>query len=142
MNRSRFLRTIFQAGVSCAVAPWLLGASPTGALPAVARRAPRLSRYTLRSRVAGLFGSPDSAAEIGVEYLRQFPDCTQWSRLLADAGVDLETPRLDRHERAAAFDDVRRRDFLAGHTVVLDGWVLARSEVACCGILAVLEAGG
>lgn len=141
MNRSRFLRTIFRAGGSFVVASRLLGASPTDALRAVARRAPRLSRYMLRYRVAGLFGSPGSAAAIGAEYLRRFPDCSQWPRLLADAGVDLQTAGLGRHERAAAFDDVRRRDFLAGHTVVLDGWVLARSEVSCCGILAVLEGG-
>lgn len=141
MNRSRFIRTVCAAGSLITIAPWLLSASATGAPPGVARRARHLSHHVLRSRVAGLFGSPASAARIGAEYLRQYPDCAEWPRLMADAGIDIESALLNRRERAAAFAEARGRDFLAGHTVVLDGWVLARSEVACCGILAVLATG-
>jgi hypothetical protein len=102
--------------------------------------ASRLSERGLRRRLAALFTSPRSAVHVGERYLQAFPAQTM-AHLFADAGIDCSTPRVPAHSIYRAFAESRRRDFAGGRVVVVDGWVLARCEAACCALLAVSDRG-
>jgi hypothetical protein len=83
--------------------------------------------------LAFAFRHPDSAIAIGRRYLSRYPD-DAGARILAD---DLRRAGADDPAAARAALRVRvREDFERGDTVLLDGWVLARSECRACAAVA------
>lgn len=90
----------------------------------------------LRRRLSSLFDSPQSAALLGAHYIRTPGQRTGRDQLLADAGIDCMASVSEGPALRAAFARARRSDFEAGRVVLVDGWVLARCEVACCALLA------
>jgi hypothetical protein len=95
-----------------------------------------LSDDEVRRRLSSLFASPRSAALLGAHYLRTQGQRTDRDQLLADTGIPCTAPTAERGALRAAFAEARRTDFEAGRVVLVDGWVLARCEVACCALLA------
>lgn len=89
-----------------------------------------------RRRLSSLFASPESAALLGAHYLRTPGERKGRDQLLADAGIDCTASVPEGPALRAAFARARRTDFKAGRVVLVDGWVLARCEVACCALLA------
>jgi hypothetical protein len=90
----------------------------------------------VRRRLSSLFANPRSAALLGAHFLRTQGQRTGRDQLLADTGIDCTAPVAERGALRAAFAEARRTDFEAGRVVLVDGWVLARCEVACCTLLA------
>jgi hypothetical protein len=101
--------------------------------------APRRARAAVPTRdpVARLFAHPDSARIVGRRYLEAFPQRAERARLEADC-VNRVALAADADATAwrEALAALRRREFADGETVVLDGWVLARSEASLCALLA------
>lgn len=84
----------------------------------------------------GLWTNRDSARRVGERYLAQAPEEADPARLAADlfggVAVDGASPRrLRRH-----IDHRRARDFAQGDTVIVDGWVMARTEARLCALAA------
>lgn len=120
-SRRRFCRT-------------LLGAMVLG----VAASTPAaLDRWRdMLTDIAALFRHPESARRIGRRLLAERP---------ADSRVLLRhTAELRRALAAADDPDARRsmlrrhaaRDYAAGNVVLVDGWVLSRTEAHLCALLA------
>ena len=91
----------------------------------------------LTRALTGLFSTPANARAIGLCYLRAYPERSDRCLLLADLGLDAagtgahDVPSLRRHLR-----DGQQRDFIAGDTVVVNRWILSRSEASLCALLA------
>jgi hypothetical protein len=90
----------------------------------------------VRRRLSSLFADPRGAALLGAHYLRTQGQRTGRNHLLRDTGIDCTAPVAERGVLRAAFAKARQTDFEAGRVVLVDGWVLARCEVACCALLA------
>lgn len=90
----------------------------------------------VRRRLSGLFANPRGAALLGAHFLRTQGQRTGRNQLLADTRIDCTAPVAKPGALRAAFAEARRTDFEAGRVVLVDGWVLARCEVACCALLA------
>ncbi len=113
----------------------LLGLAPAAAavfwpLPGWPRPA---SDLVSAAGLAQLFTRPDSAIVIGRRYLSREPGEGPPRALASDL------QRASAGDPAAARTDLRdrvRRDFERGDTVLLDGWVLARSECHACAAVA------
>lgn len=101
----------------------LAGALPESATP------PR----AIVAELNQLFSDPDSARAVGRRYLELHPEQADLQVLLNGARLGSEIHRSSLKE---ALDHQRKQDFLRGDTIVLDGWLLARSEVYVCAILA------
>jgi hypothetical protein len=110
--------------VAAATAAW------GGAVRATLRPIPQPTPGTV---LAHAFKHRDSAIAIGRRYLNSYPD----DALPAVLARDLR--RAGAGDPAAARAALRaqvRQDFEHGDTVLLDGWVLARSECRACAALA------
>jgi hypothetical protein len=77
---------------------------------------------------------PASAAAIGAAYLRKYPDHASRSVLLRFLALPDEP--LTTAEVAAAIERGIRIDFECRRTIVLERWLLSRTEAAVCGLLA------
>ena len=70
-------------------------------------------------------------------YLREYPERSDRRLLLADLGLDEaglgahDVPSLLRYLR-----DVQQRDFIAGDTVMVNRWILSRTEASVCALVA------
>jgi hypothetical protein len=83
--------------------------------------------------LAHAFKHRDSAIVVGRRYLNRYPDDALpavLARGLRRAGAG------DQESARAALRAQVREDFERGDTVLLDGWVLARSECRACAALA------
>lgn len=84
-----------------------------------------------------LLSDLDGARTIGTRYLQQSPEEARpevLARCLfpGAAGTACGPAALDRLRQA--LDEQRRRDFTAGDTVLIDGWILARTEARLCAL--------
>lgn len=106
------------------LAPWLVVTSAPSSSPSAA------------SSASGLLPHRDAARRIGWRYLAVAPEersTTRLRRLLFD-GADVDVgPEMLAHLRRL-IDMKRRHDFSIGNTVVLDGWLLARTEARLCAL--------
>lgn len=91
------------------------------------------------SSFASLFSDRRGAREIGRRYLAQFPEESDPRRL--EANLLRREDRLSAARMRARLAERRRNDFAAGRTVLINGWILAQSEVRACALLAVLPRG-
>lgn len=89
---------------------------------------------SFNDEVQKLLVHTDDAIAIGRRYLEQRPDKANRRTLLNDVTMGRswrnDTPFLEH------FRQWQTRDFRDGHVIVLDGWVLARTEVSLCAWLA------
>jgi hypothetical protein len=102
----------------------------TAAKPAISWRN---AEWTTNAGLTEVFSHRKSAIEVGRRYLSRYPEDT-WPLILArDLGrTGGGGPRPAR----AALRARIRRDFELGNTVLLDGWILGRSECQACAALA------
>jgi hypothetical protein len=93
------------------------------------------------AKLRSLVTDPAGARCIGQMYLRQAPaeqDPTHLASLLLSS-LQLSSHdalRLRRRALARLFSVGVRADFAAGRTVVLDGWMLSRTEARVCALWA------
>ena len=133
MQRRQFI-LLMLAGVMGAVG--LCGGQRLGrAAPAPEDRWPPGS---LEAAIEQLFANPESARAVGRRYLERFPEQASRALLLENSGLAVRHGQLLNGEAVsrAAIDRRRKQDFLAGNTVILDGWILAQSEASLCALLA------
>ena len=102
---------------------------------AAARKTRPVDSRTLARALAGLFSTPASARAIGICYLREYPERSDRRLLLADLGLAgpgaHDVPSLRRH-----LHDVQQQDFIAGNTVMVNRWILSRTEASVCALVA------
>jgi hypothetical protein len=124
MKRRNFTFFII-AIVSGATAKWI--ERPRSGLLLTAENA------SLIAGLKNLFVDVETAADVGEAYLRSFTGNDLPGHLLAGVGIDPQTPRA---LQSAEFHRQRQKDFQDGETVVLEGWLMARSELCACALLA------
>ena len=90
-------------------------------------------RVPLAEGLAEIFGDIKAAVLIGEVYLQRYPDEGHLARLLSGVGIDPRTPAAF---NAARFHRRRQQDLRDGNTLLLDGWLMARSELCACALLA------
>jgi len=118
-------RVLLAALASVLASPVLAWAIPSGAA-----RSNRIRAERLLSDLGG-------AKAIGARYLALAPQESAPGFLAAclfpaDGAGTCGEADPDRLRRA--LDDRRRRDFAAGDTVLIDGWILARTEARLCAL--------
>jgi len=85
---------------------------------------------------AAVFSDPRSAVAIGQRYLALHPAEADVERLKASLFDGLDVARTA--ALRARLAEGRRRDFASGRTVIVDGWILARTELRACALLTLL----
>ena len=93
-------------------------------------------------RLLEVYHRPESAAQIGLAYLKAGPQTQSADEMVnavvARLGV---SPRLDAMTNAELKDGIAlavRDDFAAMRTIEVDGWILAETEVRLCALTALL----
>ncbi len=88
----------------------------------------------IADQLSDLFTDREASVAVGAAFLRQRPELAVQSRLLEQ----LELPEdLSNEERVAAIIGRRiNSDFERNRVLVLNGWLLAESEAAICGLMA------
>jgi hypothetical protein len=121
-------RTLMLLGWSSAL-PLLLGSRPVPAVSQVAVSYTAQLRALMRnSRLAAILGRAYRAA-----YPAEADADTLTSLLCRDLGLS-EAPAPRRQQLLATLDARIRAQFGAGETVVIHGWVLARTEARLCAL--------
>lgn len=90
---------------------------------------------------ATLFKDPEGAAAVGRRYLALYPEDADADRLTSILFDRAVPPGASADALRATLSRRRQRDFAEGETVVVDGWLLARSEARACALSALLQRG-
>ena len=130
MKRRLFLTHFSATGIFVALAPrGLLGKSIAAPDPATA---------AIADRAGEIFQNPAAARTIGRAYMQICPP-----RALENSALRELTAQLGRDLHSVDSETLRRRlamqirqDFEGDETVVVNGWVLARTEARVCALLA------
>jgi len=90
----------------------------------------------IRTCLFGLFSDLDPARSLGKRYLDLYPQGTQRALILAEhiQSAQLRTS----NELKKMLVRQRELDFQNGRTVLIDGWLLARTEVEVCALTILL----
>lgn len=123
ITRRRLL--IAAAGVAAAVA-----AGPSGLLTLIER----MSAPDAASLLRGLITDREGAANLGRSYLAAHPTEAQRRVLVRDLVGPAVPTSVSRASREVA--NRIRGDYAAGSTVVVDGWVLSRTEARLYALVA------
>ena len=113
----------------------------TGGVITVGFAAERATGWARRRPVlhwaATVAGAP-ALGDLGVEYLTRTPGEDDWNVLLSRlAGLVHPASLLGGAERAAVgFNDQVRRDFREGDILRMGGWLLSRTELRLCALVA------
>ncbi len=95
------------------------------------------ARAIYRRRILALFDDVGAAQVMGRQYLDSYPDEADGDRILGEMVNDAGRARPIR-----GLEDMiaraRERDFRRGDTVIIDGWVLARTEARVCALTILL----
>lgn len=115
----------------------MIAAAPAWARPADAGS-------TAAGRLAELLPHAAGAARLGRRYLALAPAEADRRRLLDalskdHAGLAVASRTGADGEIRGVVGGCRQRDFVAGNTVTIDGWILSRTEARLCALVA-LEA--
>ena len=105
------------------------------------RRAPRAASLGA-SRLTSVFQRKRSARAVGEAYLRRAPEEADPVLLVnaicdRDRGLRQVLHHGDNGRLRAAINNRLRRDFAHGRTVMLDGWLLSRTEARLCALTAI-----
>jgi hypothetical protein len=117
--------------VLLAVAGWALAPFTALARPPRGAAAASNPEARLLARIVAFFGEPASAAALGAAYLCQAPEDAEPGHLVARLFPDTSSAVLERWSDSALRSALARRlieDFAHSRTVILQGWVLSRSE--------------
>lgn len=123
----------------------LLGATALACLPlsvrfAFAHRAlpPEATapHQHLRSMLMNIFPDPAAPQALGQAYLERYPAEADVRLLMRSFQDDADLPEA--RDLAQRLGERRSRDFRDGDTVVVEGWVLARSEARLCALTVLL----
>lgn len=120
----------------------------------------RLRRGVIAPALAAIFATPphhnagkdmlppdpfwqyrDRAEAIGYLYLEREPaerDANDLLRHLPEMAAGFDAGSAD--EIREALEERRKADFIGGDTVLLDGWIVARTEARLCALAALLRA--
>ncbi len=90
-------------------------------------------RAQLEVALMRIIGDRGAARQIGGHYLAAYPEEADFERL---AGMLIgETGKVDARALHRKILDQRMRDFAAEDTVIVGGWVLARTEARVCALI-------
>lgn len=123
--RRRKIIMVFITGLSGILTKWNY--------QAVNRKTSEPGRAPLVAGLTDLFSDPAAAIDIGKVYLRDWSGKELPACLLSGVGVSPSTPR---YLSQTEFHRRRLRDFEEGKTLVIGGWIMARSELCACALLA------
>jgi hypothetical protein len=110
-------------------------------LPLVSLWARPAAPTDIAQALRGVFSRPASARAVGRAVLRHWAGPSALPDLLAE--LQKARPELCRACAAASRDqltallrDARRDDFARGRTLIVDGWILGRTEALVCALVA------
>lgn len=126
MNRRRFISSLAACFYSTALfQSSLLHAKTTS-----------IHDKEINSAISGVFSNTESAKVIGQHYLDNFPFSANKERLLHESGIhDLNRDFADKHTIKKLLIKKQKADFQKGNTVIIENWVLSRSEASLCALL-------
>lgn len=84
------------------------------------------------ARIVAVFGRPASAAAVGRAYLARFPE--EASRSVLVGKLDLVHFRGADDELRSRLRSLAMQEYASGQVEMIDGWVLARSELRRCAL--------
>jgi hypothetical protein len=90
-----------------------------------------------KTMAEAMFSDPATARMIGVRYLAEAAHECDAAVLAAELPAGCAAPPTSRHELEdirKIVDAQRERDFATGDTVIIDGWILARTEARLCAL--------
>ena len=90
-------------------------------------------RPLLKSRLRDVFTDLDAARDVGRHYLAVCPEETRLVRLTEGLLTGEALKNFEAFVERIA--ELRVRDFENNDTVIVDGWVLARSEARVCALV-------
>lgn len=128
MKRSRLItrRKVLMQSIAAMVAFYVHAPPVSGsALP--------VASYSLTDAALTLISSKTSASAIGRAYLRKCPQETSEEVLRAELCRGLAAEAID----ARVFPQRIAQDFENGNTVMLEGWILSRTEARLCALFLV-----
>lgn len=125
-------RRLLSWGAALALVPGAAGV----AAGAVQDRAPDDLSSRMRELLEEIFGDRAAPKALGEAYLRRYPRRADSAEVMKDLLAD-HSPR-DAAALGRLVAERRARDFREGRTVVLDGWILARSEAQLCALTVLL----
>ncbi len=99
---------------------------------------------TLSARLEEVLPNAASARALGNAYLAEHPeeaDAEALARQVTELLAPYARQTVAGQELADALARLRASDFRRGDVVDLDGWVLSRSEVTVCALVAAVRAG-
>lgn len=104
------------------------------AMAAAAVPGARLYDTDMASRIVAAFGRPESAAAVGRAYLASFPE--EGSRAFLVGKLRLGHFRGGDDELMSWLRSLAMQEYASGQVEMIDGWVLARSELRRCALAA------
>jgi hypothetical protein len=125
MKRRRFLQTSTS----------LLAATAAARLSALTP--PSISSALTPPDLLGFVGNRDYIRQLGLTYRTRFPDEANAASLCSMLDVDMS--RLPDSRIRDQLDQLVLADFARGDTVLLDGWLLARTEARQCALCSLLD---
>jgi len=132
MNRRNFI--LFNSLWS--IIPSLALAKPTLSASRAAFGPVSDAHRNIAQEIASLFSDLDAARAIGREYLRNYPSAGDPDALIADLEL------VDKHGSGEILRDrVKKRryaEFLSGRTIVVNNWILPRTEADLCALTVLL----
>jgi hypothetical protein len=111
----------------------------TALIGGLAMALPGLARVAPGPDLGALVGRRESAQRVGRRYLAMLPGDTDRSQILKTSPTLDRAMRATRRQPEVAARLLRQSiddDFRQANTVVVDGWVLARTEARLCAIIA------
>ena len=132
-GRRQFLRLSASTGL----ASFALSCSWPGMTAVLAMEQPAGS--DLASALTTLFKDPEGAAAIGRRYLALYPEEADAEHLAAALFQAPKPPRATTDALRSELSHQRQQDFRDGDVVVVDGWLLARSEARACALSTLLQ---
>ena len=82
-----------------------------------------------------MFSAPEHAVDVGLRYLQAHPEKADRHALIDDLMGPGDESVTASSSLATLVAQWQERDFGQGAVVMLDGWVLARTEVSLCALL-------
>lgn len=88
------------------------------------------------ARIVAVFGRPASAAAVGRAYLARFPE--EASRSFLVGQLRLRNFRGSDDALVSLLRNLAMEEYASGRVEIIDGWVLARSELRRCALAALV----
>jgi len=99
--------------------------------------APFLEYTTIVLALSHLFTIPENARAIGIRYLSLYPERADRDLLLGVLGPDIVAlAGTDDLALVSHLNALRRQDFIDGKTVIVNNWILSRTEASLCALVA------